>query len=200
MTKVIGDSTATLPTTEERVRDDPVFGAPGDGTWELESTHFQRPITRFAAAASMAGFRRGFAESTARYGLLLDHLRLAIVNGFVYIRPTMFGADGSATEAEMQARLATSVHAFQEKLWRQDLDQWDRVDKPAAIVKHLAIQDVDPAALSGDELARHLGRCRDHLEAMMYLHHKYTATAIVSVGDFLAGAQEWTRVAAGELL
>ncbi|MGH3982540.1 MAG: PEP-utilizing enzyme [Pseudonocardiaceae bacterium] len=203
MIKVISDSTAALPTTEERVPDDPVFDAPGNGTWELETTHFQRPITRFAAAAFMAGFHCGFAEGTARYGLLFDHIKAAMVNGFVYNQPAMFGADGpngAATEAEMQARIATSARAFTERLWRKDLDEWDRVDKPAAIAKHHAIQDVNPTALSDEELAGHLGRCHDHLEAMMFLHHKYTATTIVSVGDFLAGAQEWTGATVGELL
>ncbi len=203
MTKVISDGTAALPPTEENMRDEPVFGAPGKGSWELESTHFQRPITRFAAAAFTAGFPRGFAEGTARYGLLLDHVRPAIVNGFIYTQPVMFGVDGPtgpATEAEMQARIATSVRAFEEKLWRKDLEQWDSVDQPAAIAKHRALQDVDPTALSDEELAEHLGRCRDHVEAMWYLHHKYTATAIVPIGDFLAGAQEWTGATAGELL
>lgn len=205
MTKVTGDGVAGLPPTggQGRHAHDPVFDAPGPGSWELEATHSQRPGTRFAAAALMAGFPRGFAESTARYGLLLDHVRPAIVNGFSYTQPVMFGADGPdgpAPEAEMQARVATSVRAFEDKLWRQDLDHWDSVDKPAAIAEHRSIQHVDPTALSDEELVAHLGRCRDHLEAMMYLHHKYTATAIVPIGDFLAGAQEWTGASVGELL
>ena len=198
MTKVIGDELAA-----RRPTDLPVFEPPGPGTWELEATHFPRPISRFGAAPITAGFHRGFAEGTARYGLLLDHVEGTFVNGFSYNQPVMFGADlpdGPAKDAAIQARLATSIRAFEDKRWRQDLDQWDRVDKPAAIAQHRAIQDVDPAALSDEELIGHLGRCRDHVEAMMYLHHKYTATAIVSVGDFLAVAQEWTGAAPGELL
>ncbi len=179
---------------------DPVFDAPGKGSWALEVTHHDRPISRFTAAALMAGSPQGFAQSTARYGLLFERAEPAIVNGFVYTQLVMFGADGSATEAEMQTRIATSARVFEEKLWHKDLEQWDRVDKPAAIAKHRAIQDVNPTALSDEDLAGHLGRCRDHLEAMVCLHHKYTATAIVPIGDFLAGAQEWTGAAVGELL
>lgn len=189
--------------TKEQLGEGPVFDAPGPGSWRLEATHLSRPFSRFAVAAFMAGFRRGFAEGATRYGFLLDHIENAVVNGFIYSQPAMFGAgwpDGPATEAAMQARFATSTRAFEDKLWRQDLDQWDRVDKPAAIAQHHAIQDIDPTALSNEELVRHLGRCCDHLEAMIYLHYKYTATALVPVGDFLAGAQEWTGAAAGELL
>ncbi len=205
MTKVIGNEVAALRPTHGKGphADDPVFDAPGTGSWELESTHYQRPIARFAAAAFTADFPRAVAEGTARYGLLLDHPRPAIVNGFMYVQPAMFGTDrpnGPATEAAMQARIATSVRAFEEKLWRQDLDQWDSVDKPAAIAEHRTIQAVNPTALSNEELVVHLRRCRDHVEAMVYLHHKYTVPATLPIGDFLAGAQEWTGAAVGELL
>jgi pyruvate,water dikinase len=205
MTKVTSDEVAAQRPTddEQRHSEEPVFEVPGPGSWELETTHFPRPLARFGAAAIIAGFHRGFSESTARYGLLLDHIEGTFVNGFSYNQPAMFGADltdGPAKDAAMQARLAMSIRAFEDKRWRQDLDHWDRVDKPAAIARHRAIQDVDPSALSDEELVEHLDRCRDHVEAMMYLHHKYTATAIVSVGDFLAGAQEWTGAAVGELL
>lgn len=182
---------------------DVTYEAPGEGSWELESTHFQRPISRFSSAAFRSGFPRGFAEGTARYGLLVDHIEPALVNGFCYTKPAMFGTDrpgGVATPDEMQTRMAAAAVAFEQKRWREDLDQWDRVDRPAAVAEHLVIQAVDPASLSDEELTAHLTRCGDHVESMMYLHHKYTATAIVTVGDFLAGAQEWTGAPVGELL
>jgi pyruvate,water dikinase len=182
---------------------DVVFEAPGAGSWELESTHFQRPISRFASAAFRSGFPRGFSEGTARYGMLIDHLQPAVVNGFLYTRLAMFGDDrpgGTATREEMQTRIMTSAAAFEQKRWRADLAEWDEVDRPAAIAEHRVLQAVDPTALSDEELAAHLARCADHVEEMIYLHHKYTATAVVTVGDFLAGAQEWTGASAGELM
>lgn len=182
---------------------DVVFEAPGEGSWELEATHFQRPISRFASAAFRSGFPRGFSEGTARYGMLIDCLRPAVVNGFLYTRLAMFGDDrpgGTATPDEMQTRIMTSATAFEQKRWRADLAEWDEVDRPAAIVEHQALQAVDPAALSDEELAEHLARCERHLEKMVYLHHKYTVTSTVTVGDFLAGAQEWTGASAGELM
>jgi rifampicin phosphotransferase len=182
---------------------DVVFEAPGAGSWELETTHFQRPISRFASAAFRSGFPRGFAEGTARYGMLIDHIEPAFVNGFLYGQPAMFGDDrpgGKATPDEMQARISTSAAAFEQKRWRTDLALWDEVDRPAAVAEHQALQTVDPTALSDQELAAHVARCADHVEKMTYLHHKYTATAIVTVGDFLAGAQQWTGASVGELM
>jgi pyruvate,water dikinase len=182
---------------------DIVFEAPGAGSWELESTHFQRPISRFVSAAFLSGFPRGFSEGTARYGMLIDHIEPAIVNGFLYTRLALFGEDGPGGRAEpaaMQARIMTSAAAFAQKRWRADLTEWDDVDRPAAVSEHQALQVVDPTVLPDEELAAHLTRCADHVEKMTYLHHKYTATAVMAVGDFLAGAQEWTGASAGELM
>ena len=179
---------------------DVAFEAPGEGTWLLDATHFQRPMCRFAFEPFRAGMIRGFTEGNARYGLLLDHLEPAAVNGFVYMREAIFGADGSATPDQMQERMMTSARAFEQRLWRDDLLRWDEVDRPAAVAEHRRIQDVDPAALDDDGLAAHLARCRGHVEAMHYLHHKYTATSMIVTGDFLGAAQQWTGAPAGELM
>src|SRR4029450_8041857 len=82
------------------------FQAPGPGSWELETAHFERPVTRFFATALVAGLPRGFAGGTARYGAPLDFVRPTVVNGFVYSQPVMFGADG-VTPEDMRARVAT---------------------------------------------------------------------------------------------
>ena len=49
-----------------------------------------------------------------------------------------------------------------EKLWRDQLREWDDVAKPAAIATHRELQAVDPDALSDAELVAYLTRCRDH--------------------------------------
>lgn len=187
---------------------------PGKGPWELEATHFARPVSRFTGPAFCEGFVKGFSEGTARYGVLLDHLEPGLANGFMYNQPVAFGAPKGAMgpppkpvlwlltrlHPKMRARIATSARAFDERQWRADLAQWDEVDRPAAIDKHRAIQAVDPARLSDEELAAHVERCRRHLAAMIYLHHRYTITSTVVTGDLLAGVAAWTDVTPGEAL
>ena len=187
---------------------------PGKGPWELESTHFCRPITSFAQPAFASGFARGFSEGMSRYGLLLDHLKPGFVNGFIYTQPAPFGAPEGAMGPpptpvlwlltrlvpKMRKRIAVSEQAFADKQWRADLKNWDEVDKPAAIARHLEIQAVDVSGLSDAELAAHIAECNEHGEAMVCLHHKYTATAIVAGGDFVAGAVEWTGANPGVVL
>ncbi len=193
--------------------DDVTWEAPGNGPWELETTHFSRPAARFSSAAYTEAFPRGFAAGTARFGLLLDHLLPRAVNGFLYMQPVAYMAPPGAMKPppapvlwlltrlhpKMRARIATSVRAFEEKQWRKDLEMWDNTDKPAAIEQHLAIQMIDVGALTDDGLAEHLARCLEHAGNMAELHHKYTATAVVATGDFLADAVPWTGASVGEI-
>ena len=180
--------------------DDETFEPPNDGTWELDTTHNSRPISWFTRSALVSGFPRGFAEGLARYGLLIGRYEVAVIGGFMYAQLVPFGAGGTATPEQMQARIATSAQAFTERFWRDDLTHWDEVVKPGAVAAHLAVQAVDPTALSDDELAAHVRQCRDHLEAMFELHHRYSAPSLMATGDFLAGATEWTGAPAGELM
>jgi pyruvate,water dikinase len=189
------------------------FPAPGKGPWELETTHFSRPVARFTAAAYVAAFPRGFAEGTARYGLLIDHLKPGISNGFLYMQPVAFMAPEGAMKPppgpvlwlltrlhpKMRARVATSARAFEQKQWRTDLDTWDNVDKPTNIEKHLALQMVDVSALTDEGLIEHLRACLDHMGEMIAMHHKYTATSLVAPGHLIAKTLEWTGAPVSEV-
>ena len=190
------------------------FEPPGKGPWELETTHFSRPVTAFVQAAFAQGFVKGFREGAARYGLLLDHLEPGFSRSFLYTQPVAFGAPAGAMgpppkpvlmlltrlHPAMRRRIATSQKAIDGKLWREDLRRWDEVDKPAAVVAHRALQAVDVARLSDDDLGEHVLACAEHAADSVYLHHKYTVPASLPVGDFLAGATAWTGRTSGELL
>ncbi|GAA2899813.1 hypothetical protein GCM10010472_67520 [Pseudonocardia halophobica] len=180
--------------------DDEAFEPPNDGTWELDTTHNSKPISWFMRSPLVSGFPRGFAEGLARYGLLIGRYDVAVIGGFMYAQTLPFGAGGTATSEQMQSRVATSARAFAERFWREDLARWDEVVKPGAVAAHLAVEAVDPTALSDEELAAHVERCRDHLETMIELHHRYSAPSLMATGDFLAGALEWTGATAGELM
>lgn len=199
---------------QHRVVKGRTFEPPGKGPWELETTHAARPLTPLAQNAFMHGFRKGFAEGTARYGVLLSHLEPGFSQGFFYNQPVAVGAPAGAmgpppkpviqllsrVHPEMRRRHRAAQRAIREKLWRDDLTRWDDVDKPAAIEAHRAIQAVDVTALSDAALADHVDRCAQHAIDCAYLHHKYTIPACLPVGDFLAGATEWTGASVGELM
>lgn len=170
------------------------FTAPGPGHWQADNTHWPRPCTRFYTELQPEGFRAGFGETCARYGLLLDHVAPAWVNGVMYTQPR------PVADEQVPDRIAAAERVFREKLWREDRRRWEEEDKPASIEAHLALQAVEPRQLDLAELLTHLERCSRHLVEMTAQHHRYNGAAFVPVGDFLAHAAEWTGASHAELL
>lgn len=177
-----------MPSSELR------FDPPGPGSWSQDPVHFPRPATRYWTETHPAAFKRGTNDFARFYGMLIDGLECAYVNGFAYNRII------PAPEAEIPQRFQRAEEAFAKKIWREQLNDWDTVVKPAGIAAHRAIQAVDPEALTDQELADYLARCRDHHAAMIAQHMRHTASAVVPVGDFLASAGAWTGLPPTELL
>ena len=170
------------------------FEAPGPGTWVLDSVHVPRPWSRFQAEIHPPNLAEGFRESARRYGLLIDTLDWRFVNGFAYFSVP------PAPEAEIPERFQAAAEMFERKLWREDLERWEREAKPASIKAHLALQAIDPAVLGLDELLEHLDRCREHQQAMIRQHHSFNCAALLPVGDFMVHVAEWTGLPLGEFL
>jgi rifampicin phosphotransferase len=190
------------------------FEAPGPGAWELDQTHFVRPMTRLAQEILEGPFERGFGEGTRRYGLLLDTMAPRMVHGFGYLQARGVAAPPGATKQppkllfkglqifhpELRRRIATSRDAFERKLWRSDLRRWDEEVKPTSNLRHRRLQGVDVRGLGGDGLEAHLVACRDNAADMIRQHHEFTVPCMIPVGDYLAQVHAWTALPLGDLL
>jgi rifampicin phosphotransferase len=170
------------------------FEPPGPGFWELDPVHFPRPATRYWTETHPEACKRGTREFASNYGMLIDGLEMAYVNGFAYriVRP--------AAENEIPERFQRAEEVFQRKYWREQLRDWNETIKPASMKAHFELQSVDPNGLSDDALAAHLTRCRNHHAQMLYQHMRFTAAAVVPTGDFLAHVGDWTGLPFAELL
>jgi pyruvate,water dikinase len=172
-----------------------VFEAPGPGTWERDPVHFPRPVSRYWVDTHPDAFAAGTKAMMGYYGLLLDRLETRYPNGFAY------NCKVPAAESEIPDRFARAAEALHTKAWRAQLREWDEESKPAAIAAHRSIQAVDPDSLSDEELAAHLVRCRDHHRAMITQHMRYTASAVIPVGDLMVHVMQWApEVSQAELL
>src|SRR6516225_1567742 len=129
------------------------FDPPGPGSWELDPVHFPRPATRYYTETHPEPFRRGTQEFSRFYGMLIEGLEYRYVNGFPYrtIHPV--------APEEVPQRFLRAAEAFEKKLWREQLKDWDETARPASIKTHHELQAVDPDALSDQELVAYLGRC-----------------------------------------
>ena len=170
------------------------FEPPGPGPWKQDSVHLPRPLTRYFQETQPGPFKQGTNDFARFYGMLIDGLQIGYVNGFGYNQVL------PAPEAELPARFQRAEQVLAGRLWREQLRDWDDKHKPAAIATHRELQGVDPDALSDTELVAYLRRCRDHHSAMLAQHMRFTASAVVPTGDFLAHVGEWTGLPPSDLL
>jgi phosphohistidine swiveling domain-containing protein len=170
------------------------FEPPGPGSYKQDPVHFPRAATRYWAETHPPAFARGTADFASTYGMLLGGLETAYVNGIAYTLML------PAPEEEVPQRFQRAEEAMTGKLWREQLREWDEICKPESIARHRELQSIDPDALSDEELTGYLTRCRDHHSAMITQHMRFTASAVVPTGDFLAHVGDWTDVPPAELL
>ena len=170
------------------------FDPPGPGTWEQDPVHFPRPMTRYFQEMHLPAFKRGTNDFARFYGMLIDGIQIGYVNGFGYNQVL------PAPEAEVPERAQRAEQVFEQKLWRQQLRDWDEQHKPSSIRTHRELQAVEPDSLSDKELIAYLTRCRDHHSAMIFQHMRFTGGALLPTGDFLAHVGDWTGLPPSELL
>ncbi len=170
------------------------YEPPGPGSWNLDPVHFPRPVTRYWMEMHPEPFRRGTHEFMAYYGSPIESIEMQYVNGFAYstMRP--------APDAEIPQRFARAEEVWERKVWRDQLREWDESAKPASIATDRELQSVDADALSDDEMVAYLTRCRSHHSEMIYQHMRFTASAMLPVGDLLAHLESWTGVARADAL
>src|SRR5262245_4698168 len=57
---------------------------PGPGPWKQDPVHFPRALTRYFQETHPAPFRQGTGDFARFYGMLIDGLQMAYVQGFGY--------------------------------------------------------------------------------------------------------------------
>ena len=186
------------------------YEAPGPGTWELDTTHFSKPITLYSREFLGDGLIRGFKEGTERYGLFLSHLKYAFVNGFPYIQPALAFVpedappgpppDGFFEQPDLVKRFENGPKAVEAKLWRQDLKRWDEEVKPDSIRRNRELGAVVPSDMSNEELIQHLSACRDNVAEMFYRHHIFSIPSIFVTGLYISKTCEWTQLPTNDVL
>jgi pyruvate,water dikinase len=151
-------------------------------------------MTRYFQQTQPPSLKRGTNDFARFYGLLIDGLQVSYVNGFGYnqVLPT--------PESEIPERFQRAEKVFVQKLWREQLRDWDENRKPASIATHRKLQAINPEALSDADLIAYLTRCRDHHSDMIAQHMRFTAGAMLPTGDFLAHVVDWTGLPPSELL
>jgi phosphohistidine swiveling domain-containing protein len=157
---------------------------------------------------------RGFRESTRHYGLLLDYLDIAVVNGFLYGCPRIVGKPKAAksppprwllpvisrVHPEFRRRIRRAEEVFRDRPWRQDLIWWDTDVKPGMLAEARALVSQDIAACSVPDLVAHLRRASALTARAVENHHRFNCTVMVPQADYLVHVMDWTGLSSSEVL
>jgi len=184
------------------------------GVWEIDRAHFSTPLSGWFREIMGPAFGKGFAECTARIGLLLSHFEFRYPNGLPYMQPVIVGAPRGAkglppkpifkvlcaVHPSMRGRLRTLATAFERKPWLDDVRRWETDIRPSVTALHLDLQRTDPAKLDDDALAAWLGKLHANAFEQYTNHHRFTVSSMLPVGDYIAHCQEWTGLDVGTLL
>jgi len=172
---------------------------PGPGPWMQDRAHLPSAVTPLMQSSYPPGMQRGFTETLAPWGALLDGMNVVYVNGFSYMQPVPFdapGPDGAKSPeqlgAEIGRRTGLAAAAFDQRIWRDSIKLWDDECKPAAIARHRQFADVDLTALDDEGLRDQLHRRIEWVTEMAYQHHRFNAAAMLPMGDFILHAVQWT--------
>jgi len=189
---------------------DKIFEAPGPGTWELDTTHFSKPLSAYTSSIKGDSLVRGFKEGTERYGLLMSHHKSATIHGFSYSQPVLAFTPEDAPpgpppagffeQPELLARLHNGKKAIENKLWREDLKRWDEEVKPDSIRRNLELQAISPASLDTQGLIQHMTDCYQNVGEMLYRHHIFTIPSVLPVGLYIGNVCQWSGASPGEAL
>lgn len=172
------------------------FIAPGPGTWRLDTTHSHAAMTYYAAE-NFQGLARGFKKGFTRYGIMVSHLQPEFLHGFFFTQLVgLVGKPGGSPPPKIAFKILSAIHplirkraktahaAFTNRLWLQDLQDWDEMKKDS-ILRNTALQNVDFTTLDDTGLTAHLQACRDNAEEMVYRHHIFSVGSVLPVGWFL---------------
>lgn len=208
---VIADDTAAGRRSGEADASESIdrFDPPGPGSWMLDTTHHgRRPLTGFMSELSAENAVEGFARMAVKYGLPLETMQFADVNGYVYAKPKAVGEPEGAKSSkppprsvlwllsrlhpELRRRNKTAKRVFTEEVWRRDLDEWfDRGGRETLVGINETFQAVDVAAIADDELAAHIEALATHIGQQLILGFETHGGDIVPTGDFLAHCADW---------
>lgn len=183
-----------------------VFTPPDGGSWMLDTTHHgRRPVSGFMQPIYTEFFPKALGAMAQRFGLPLAEFRAAMINGCFYLRPMGIGEPenpkGDPPLALM--KVITRVHpklrqrnkiakrAWEEKLWREDVDNWFGGERDQVVARNLALQAREPSSMTDAQLSEHLGDVTAHMKEQAFRSGATHGGDIIPIGDFMAHCMAW---------
>jgi len=184
--------------------------APGPGGWVIDDGHYRGAVSGFMASVLPGTVGPAMAHGFRRYGLLMEGLRIALVNGRLYSQPKIVGApppkEGKTPSPppkavmrlmfllhpELRRRHRTARKALATKLWHADRERWHTRDAPRFRARNRALGRVVPSELDDGSLLLHFEECLRQFGDGTFVHFDNIPANSIPVGDWAGMACQWT--------
>ena len=180
------------------------FTQPGPGGWRRLADHFPGALTPEYQLVYATTCPAGTAAYMARYGVLAAGLDVAFVHGHLYVTPAPLAGPReprrpppaaavwllSRVHPAFRRRTGAARRALAERPWRAATRHWFDVEREEWRVRNQSVQDLDPDALTADELVTHLDACRSLVLDGYRRHFDLHGDDLLPVGLLLARAAE----------
>ena len=181
--------------------------APGPGTWERDSSHFDTTVTPLMVGLIEDAAPTGLREGFDLIGAPLDTMDVRFVEGQMYRRlvPVIGGSGRGAgkppptwvmrtvfrVHPRLRRRARTAERSLAGKAWSAEADRWESTWKPTLSETNRRLAAVDLAALSDEELAEHFDETLRHARDAMVLHFRLHIADLGPIALLLDHTGEW---------
>jgi pyruvate,water dikinase len=177
---------------------------PDAGEWDFDSAHQHTVLTATAQAGMPESMAEGFKLAFGRLGLPLSHMAAQPVNGWLYLSAFVHGAPRKGNGKEppgiliklmsrippsARKRIRIAQDAIDQRVAMAQVERWEQ-GRNDFIEGNLALQDIEPAELSDDELVAHLDATVSRGYEGMTLHFDLISQAL-PVGEYLLAIDDW---------
>jgi phosphohistidine swiveling domain-containing protein len=192
--------------------------APGPGGWMMDDNHYSGAVSGFIASVLPGEVGPAMASGFRRYGLLMEGMRIALVNGRLYSQPKIVGAPAPKEgripspppkavmrlmfllHPELRRRRRTARKALATKLWRADRQRWRTQDAPRFRARNRALGQVVPSKLDDAALLHHFEECLQQFRDGNAVHFINIPASSFPVGDWAGLACKWTGCTPAEAI
>lgn len=179
--------------------------APGPGTWELDTAHFESTVSRPMRDLMSEAMGLGLSEGFELAGAPLSSVDARFVNGRMYTRlvPLVGGNSTRPAPPDKVLWLVTRLHpafrrrakqsaqAIDGKFWMKEFVRWEREWKPKLQATNRRLGEVSVAELSNADLAKHLDAVWKHAAWAAALHFRLHTSDLAPIGRLLVAAEDW---------
>jgi phosphohistidine swiveling domain-containing protein len=179
--------------------------APGPGTWELDTAHFDPTVSRQMRDLISGAMEIGLGEGFELAGAPLSTIQARFVNGRMYTRLVpLVGANSSRPappdkvlwlvtrlHPAFRRRARQSARAIDGKFWMTEFARWEREWKPELLATNRRLGEVPVADLSTEELADHLDAVWQHAASAAALHFRLHTSDLAPIGRLLVASVDW---------